>query len=182
MKLLGICGLARSGKDSFYDLSKPIIESKNEGHSRLAFADALKEELDDLLMRNTGISAFTDEDSKKEIIRPLLVTYGTHVRRKLDKDCWIKKLDMAVRYSLEHNQWVFITDVRYDNEINWVHDLGGKSVHITREGNIAPNQEELDNDPILKDKSDFHISWKDFELENMEEVSNKVNNVLSSIT
>lgn len=181
MSLVGICGLARCGKDSFYDLSKTILDEKKQNNMRLAFADALKEELDELLLKNTGISAFTNNDNDKQIIRPLLVTYGTHVRRKLDKNCWIKRLDLAVKYALERDLWVFITDVRYKNEIEWLHELGGKSVHITRTGNEAPNKEEVENDPILKSESDFLIEWNDFNKENTEEISNKVKDVLQSI-
>lgn len=181
MKLVGICGLARCGKDSFYNLSKTILDEKKQSSMRLAFADALKEELDTLLLKNIGISAFTDNDEDKQVIRPLLVTYGTHVRRKLDKNCWIKRLDLAVKYALEQDLWVFITDVRYKNEIQWINELGGKSVHITRTGNEAPNKEEIENDPTLKGESDFLIEWDDFNKENMEEISNKVGGVLQSI-
>lgn len=181
MKLVGLCGLARSGKDSFYNFSKPILESNNEQHKRYAFADALKEESDELLSKYVGISAFTEKTSEKEIIRPFLVTYGTHVRRKLNKNCWIEKIHDRVKSTIENGSWVFVTDVRYENEIDWIHSLGGKSIHIHREGNIAPNEEELENDPILKGKSDFLIDWEDFENENMDEVSNNVKKILSSI-
>jgi hypothetical protein len=181
MKLLGICGLARCGKDSFYNLSEPIIKEKKEASVRYAFADSLKAEIDELLLKNTGMSAFSEDPLEKTIIRPLLVTYGTHVRRKIDQDCWIKSIDFPVKNTISHNQWAFVTDVRYDNEIDWIHDLGGKSVHITRTGTLPPNEEEKENDPILKSKSDFFIEWDDFEKENMEEISNKVREVLQSI-
>ena len=49
MKLIGITGLARAGKDSFYNFSKPILESIKETHNRYAFADALKEGSEELL-------------------------------------------------------------------------------------------------------------------------------------
>lgn len=182
MKLVGITGLARAGKDSFYNFSKPIIEFKNEKHSRYAFADALKEESDELLSKYVGISAFTEKTSEKEVIRPFLVTYGTHVRRKLNPNCWIDKINHKVSSEINKENWVFITDVRYENEIDWIHQLGGKAVHIQREGNIAPNKEELDNDPILRNKSDFQVKWGDFQTENMQEISNNVNMILSSIS
>jgi len=181
MKLIGICGLARCGKDSFYNLSEPIINESKEVSVRYAFADALKAEVNELLFANTGISAFSEDPQEKSIIRPLLVTYGTHVRRKLDQDCWIKSIEIPVRNTLEHNQWAFVTDVRYENEIDWIHELGGKSIHITRTGNLPPNEEEKKNDPILKSKSDFFIQWNDFDKENMHEISNKVRDVLQSI-
>tara|TARA_Y100000022_G_scaffold56154_1_gene47912 strand:+ start:1529 stop:2077 length:549 start_codon:yes stop_codon:yes gene_type:complete len=182
MKLIGITGLARAGKDSFYNFSKPILESNQEEHNRYAFADALKEESDELLSKYVGISAFTEKTSEKEIIRPFLVTYGTHVRRKLNKNCWIEKIHDRVKSEIENGSWVFITDVRYENEIDWIHDLGGKAIHIHREGNVAPNPEELENDPILRAKADHHVSWKDFQDEDMNKINDTVNQILQSIS
>lgn len=181
MKIVGITGLARSGKDSFYNLSKPIIESLNQKHARYAFADALKEESDELLSKYVGISAFTEDNSEKEIIRPFLVTYGTHIRRKLDPNCWIEKIHEKIKQNPNKDSWVFVTDVRYQNEIEWIHKLNGKAIHITREGNVAPNQEELDNDPILKAHSDWQLSWKDFDLEDMHLIKQTVSQILRQI-
>jgi len=181
MKIIGITGLARSGKDSFYNLSKPIIESLNQKHVRYAFADSLKEESDELLSKYVGISAFTEDNSEKEIIRPFLVTYGTHVRRKLNPDCWIDKIQKKIEQDTDKDSWVFVTDVRYENEIEWIHKLNGKAIHITREGNIAPNQEELDNDPILRKRADWQLSWKDFEMEDMDLINQTVFQILKQI-
>lgn len=181
MKLIGICGLARCGKDTLFNLSKPFLDAAGKKYKRYAFADSLKEEADELLSKYAGISAFTEDTKQKEIIRPLLVTYGTHIRRKLNKNCWVDKIKDDVSRDLENQVYVFITDVRFENEIDWIHDMGGETIHITRTGNVAPNQEELDNDPILKSKSRNLIEWNDFNIEDMNEISNKVNQVLSSI-
>ena len=103
MKLIGICGLARCGKDSLFNLSKPFFDSAGKKYKRYAFADSLKQEADELLSKYVGISAFTEDTSQKQIIRPFLVTYGTHVRRKLNKNCWVDKIKDDVQYvSLQH--------------------------------------------------------------------------------
>jgi hypothetical protein len=160
--IIGISGLARSGKDSFFEYSKPYLDSISRKYTRLAFADALKQETDEFLKTNVGISSFTEKNSEKEIIRPFLVTYGTHIRRKLNQNCWIDKIQDSVIKESQSGKVVFITDVRFENEIDWVHKIGGKSLHIKRFNNIAPNEEELKNDPILRSKSNFNIEWKDF--------------------
>tara|TARA_Y100000361_G_scaffold58896_1_gene51512 strand:+ start:1950 stop:2513 length:564 start_codon:yes stop_codon:yes gene_type:complete len=167
MKIIGISGLARSGKDSFFEISKEILREQNikKKTRRLAFADELKSECDEFLSGNTGISAFTEENSEKEIIRPFLVTYGTHIRRRLNKRCWIDKVEQKL--GEESEDLIFITDVRYENEIEWVHSLGGSTVHVERDGNPAPNEEEIKNDPILKSKSAHNIHWKTFSEQNM---------------
>ena len=181
MKVIGISGLARSGKDSFYLMSKELLPRL--GHSqkirRLAFADELKNECDEFLSKNTGISAFTEINSEKEIIRPFLVTYGTHIRRKLNKRCWIDKVESKL--GSKNEDIVFITDVRYKNEIDWVHSLGGHTVHIQRAGIVPPNEEEKLNDPILKKNSKHELHWDDFSEGNIEIATSQIKRILNKI-
>ena len=181
MKLIGISGLARSGKDSIYLKCKPVLRSMGYSVKRVAFADCLKSECDELLSKYTGISAFTEDTKEKEIIRPLLVTYGTHIRRKLNKNCWIDKIDEMVKSFIKDNIVTFVTDVRFENEINWVHDLGGLSVHISREGVKPPNQEEAENNPKLKNLSSLKLRWGDFNKENPENINSIINQVIEGI-
>lgn len=167
IKILGISGVARSGKDTFYSNMPKHVECQ-----RLAFADQLKEECDDFLMKNTGVSVFSEEPSDKELIRPFLVTYGTHVRRKLDPLCWIKKIEEQADALIERGILPVITDVRYENEASWIHKKGGKLIHISRmipienseeEGILPPaNLEEAENDPILMKNSDATITWRTY--------------------
>lgn len=177
MKIIGISGLARSGKDSFYNFSKPYLDSKKIKHQRLAFADELKNECDPFLKKNVGISAFTDDDKEKEIIRPLLVTYGTHIRRKLNPNCWIEKIEPRVKNS-KHNEIFFITDVRFKNEIDWVHQMEGLSIHVTRSGIDPPNEDERANDPILKELSKVKVSWNNFDDNNVLEIKSQISSII----
>jgi len=181
MKIVGISGLARSGKDSLYLMSKELLPKLgyNRKTRRLAFADELKNECDDFLSKNTGISAFTEINSEKEIIRPFLVTYGTHIRRKLNKRCWIDKVESKL--GNQNEGMIFITDVRYQNEIDWVHSLGGHTVHVQRTGIVPPNKEEEINDPILKKSSKHELHWDNFSEENIEIVTSQVKRILNKI-
>jgi hypothetical protein len=178
-KLIGISGLARSGKDTVYEMCRDALAPLGKTAKRLAFADELKKESDEFLLKNIGISAFTEKTHEKEIIRPFLVTYGTHLRRKLNKRCWIDKVEEQLRARKEN--FIFITDVRYNNEISWVHSLGGTSIHVEREGNLAPNKEEETNDPILKDKSEINIKWKDLDIEDQSIINSIVLKILTKI-
>lgn len=177
MKIIGISGLARSGKDSFYELSKSYLDNNNVKHERLAFADELKNECDPFLMKNVGISAFTEDDREKEIIRPLLVTYGTHIRRKLNPRCWIDKIEPKIKQA-KNKHVFFVTDVRFKNEIEWVHEMGGLSIHVTRSGITPPNKDEEENDPILKEASKAKIDWDDFNDENLLEIKLRVHSII----
>lgn len=179
MRIIGISGLARSGKDTLFKFLSEKLKNKNISSRRLAFADELKEECDDFLKKNIGISAFTEINTEKEIIRPFLVCYGTKVRRRLDKNCWINRLSNKLKSV--NQDYVFITDVRYKNEIEWVKSQGGKTIHIERYGNIAPNEEELRNDPILKNSSQYRVKWKNFKETDNLYINNKVNSIYNDI-
>jgi len=181
MKILGISGLARSGKDSFYELCKPLLDKEGIKHRRMAFADELKEEADLILSKYVGISAFTENTEEKKIIRPLLVTYGTHIRRKINPNCWIEKVRGKLKGLEESNEFVFITDVRFQNEIEWIHSTGGSSIHVSRSGISPPNEDEKQNDPILNKESNFRIKWNNFDTEDMIKVNNEVGKILKFI-
>ena len=162
-KLIGISGFARSGKDTFYERCKQILASVDEESKRYSFADALKNELDELLVKYTGISAFTENNEEKQIVRPLLVTYGTDVRRKLNQDCWIEKITAGVNTDLQLNKYVFITDVRFLNEAKWIKHNGGILININREGVGPANKDEQEQYELFKDLIDHKIFWPTFQ-------------------
>lgn len=169
--ILGVCGVATSGKDTFFNVLKKLLSTdfNNTGITnceRVAFADELKHETDAFLMENVNISAFTKDPAEKEVIRPFLVTYGTHVRRKLDQECWIKKLEKRIRRinkASAEQTLLCVTDVRFENEVRWVQDQDGKVIHVTRKenGKIIPpaNKDEEENDPTIKEMSDLTLEW-----------------------
>lgn len=160
-KIIGITGFARSGKDTFYNQCSKLLEHKNT--YRYAFADALKEECDNFLLDNLNISSFTEESFEKELIRPFLVTYGTHIRRKLDPNCWIKKVQKKIELNhANSSDFIFITDVRFKNEAEWIKSLGGLLVQINREDFGPANQEEKDQSALIKPFIDYNISWPTF--------------------
>lgn len=158
-KLIGVSGFARSGKDTFFERSKLLLEERGKKAVRVAFADALKSECDELLSKYTNLSAFTEEDSEKEIVRPLLVTYGTQIRRKLNENCWIEKVQPQVIDYLKSDYYVFVTDVRFKNEAQWITMNGGILVNVARE-NIQPaNHEERRQLHLMKGLINYDIFW-----------------------
>jgi hypothetical protein len=167
--IIGVTGFARSGKDTFYKYSS---EALNRGKCyRYAFADALKEECDSFLQSNLGISAFTEKADEKELIRPFLVTYGTEIRRKLDPFCWIKKIEASIEknHPPSDKNFIFITDVRFKNEAEWVRSLGGLIVQITREGFGPANQDEHVQSSLIKPLTNLHVMWPSFGAENLDD-------------
>tara|TARA_B100002019_G_scaffold86192_1_gene74687 strand:- start:6268 stop:6915 length:648 start_codon:yes stop_codon:yes gene_type:complete len=158
-KLIGVSGFARSGKDTFFERSKLLLEKHGKKAVRVAFADALKSECDELLSKYTNLSAFTEEDSEKEIVRPLLVTYGTQIRRKLNENCWIEKVQPQVIEYLKSDYYVFVTDVRFKNEAKWINMNGGILVNISREGIKPANHEEHRQLHLMKGMINYDLYW-----------------------
>tara|TARA_B100000212_G_scaffold273998_1_gene213464 strand:+ start:1824 stop:2369 length:546 start_codon:yes stop_codon:yes gene_type:complete len=170
-KIIGITGVARSGKDTLFNALSEI--NTNIVFKRIALADELKRECDEFLKKNIGISAFTEEPKEKEIIRPFLVTYGTHVRRKLNQNCWIDRAQETMDKFNGVDCFV-ITDVRFPNEMDWIRNKGGKVLHISREGVLPANQEESDNDPHLMKNADVRIKIATFQSDYQNKVKQTV--------
>lgn len=160
MSIIGICGNARSGKDTLADLISEALSDIGVKCRKIALADSLKEECEDLVLNNLGIDVFTQDSREKSIIRPLLVTWGTHVRRKVNPDVWIEKLSDKI----SENEVTIIPDIRYKNEFEWLRSLNSYCLFVDRidaDGNpiLPANDEEENNNPFLRKNSDFQLTW-----------------------
>lgn len=137
MKLLGLCGFAQVGKDT--------AAANMPGWTRMAFADALKDDLKPLL---DSLGVDLTDPAQKEKARPLLVAYGATARafRPL---YWVDRLfgEMAFQKLIARGHGneaplFVVTDVRYPNEVNRILTDGGKVVYLLRPGVQAANDEE----------------------------------------
>ena len=68
--LIAFAGYAREGKDA---AAQGLITS---GWKRCAFGDIIKVQLDPLIKEHLGFSAFTEDDTQKNQIRPILEQWG----------------------------------------------------------------------------------------------------------
>lgn len=83
--------------------------------------------------------------SRTPSIRKLLQYWGTDLRRSQDTEYWTKKALIQMMYSLSQGKSVYLTDVRFPNEVDAIQSIGGKVVRL----NISPGfQKEL---AILRD-------------------------------
>jgi len=167
-KFIGVSGFARSGKDTFYERCKIHLEKEGKKVCRFGFADVLKAECDELLSKYTDISAFTENKTEKELVRPLLVTWGTQIRRGLDQNCWIKKIQQDVIDKLIEGYYVFITDVRFKNEAEWIKMNGGLLVNVVRDGVGPANHDEHTQSHHIKKLVSHKINWETFGAENLD--------------
>ena len=160
--IIGLTGLARCGKDTFCKYARQHLNTLNFESQRLAFADELKKDVDAFLIEKLGISACPEGTAEKEIIRPMLPTWGTEIMRKQDDLHWVKKVEEIIVANQKRNIVSIVTDIRFPNEIKYIHKIGGKVVHLTMTGNKPANDYEEKNDPLLKDSSDCFVVWKKY--------------------
>lgn len=161
--IIGLCGFARSGKNSFADFvselgteSDPPISFKNA-----SFAYALRKELEWFVQEKLKISTFTEDPQEKEIIRPLLVCWGTSIiRNKIDKDYWVKKIKNTIDNNRKTGIASIITDVRFINEVEWIKREGGVSIFVEREGIGPTNPDEVKFTDPLRNSCDLIFKWK----------------------
>lgn len=145
MIVIGIAGRAGAGKDT---AAAALV--RDLGFVRVGFADALKAEVRTRLRRTLLAIARTQwwieegrsEDEqlddlltvKPEPIRALLQEYGTDVRRAENPAYWLAAWCDRVAHRVAHRPRVVVPDVRFENEMRLVKDLGGWLIHVSRPG------------------------------------------------
>lgn len=135
MKLIGVSGRKRSGKDSFAERLTTA-----HGFTRVAFADPMRElalALDPLISEGWRLSELVDafgwEGAKENPeVRRTLQRLGTEGGRKvLGENIWV---DTAMTTAHAIGGPVVFTDVRFPNEAQAVKRAGGVVVRIERQG------------------------------------------------
>jgi len=162
-KVIGLCGSARSGKDTFFNFAERFPLPNGRKIRRVAFADELKKDLNNFLVSKLGISAWTDKDEEKAIIRPIMVAYGEAMRDKTEGRYWIEKIRKKLETNETNGNISVITDVRYANEIDFLNTFpNSKCIYIERLGVRPANDEEESNDASLRKKATNFLSWRTF--------------------
>ena len=179
-KIIGISGVAGSGKDTFFELLSEEIDCR-----RYSLADCLKKEVNEWTEKIYNINAMTCTRLEKEIIRPFLVFHAGMRRTQTEGRYWIDKLDTEINeISPPKKDGVItrdistelqvITDIRFDeydkDEVYWLkEELNGYLIHISmyksdddpkkRIDKPPANDAEAKNDPLLREKADYCIEW-----------------------
>lgn len=135
--IIGVNGLAGAGKDT---ISNMVLLSLQKDHGFkgkcFAFADNLKKAASTIF--NVPLNHFYDRNLKEEQTsywgmspRQMAQLLGTEACRKgIRDDIWIKSLESTVLSS--GVDIAFVTDVRFDNEAQFVRDNLGIVVNVYR--------------------------------------------------
>lgn len=114
--------------------------------------NAKSEEIDKFLELLNGQDVYERTPESRLAIQ----FWGTDVRRKQSPDYWVNKLvELIVNY-LSNGVSVFVSDVRYEDEVDSIIDLGGKVIRletpenirierITARDNLVPTHEQLNH-------------------------------------
>lgn len=159
-----LTGTRGTGKDT---LCTRLIEL-DPRFRRFAFADALKRDLAPFIAEHFDIDVFTATGADKELIRPLLISYGM-ARRERDPLVWCRRTTddgiLAQYRQLDLNAPLLIpliTDVRFVNEVTHLRETFGAAlvlVNVVRHGSPPPTDEELKHYDKVEALADFFLDW-----------------------
>ena len=187
-------GFARSGKDSFCSEFQKQVEDfcPNLKVDIVSFANHIRQEVGVFVQEQFGISAWTEENSEKEIIRHFLRGYGMS-RRSSDNLYFVKALEKQIQTVYASSNVIIVSDLRFaqfeQDELSWLKSKRNNlHIHICRykkdsDGTLqkikAPNEDEAANENKLEKKADLVINlpWED----NLDQFKNVVREKCSQI-
>jgi hypothetical protein len=137
MKLIAFTGPAGAGKDT---AGQHVAKY---GFRPFAFADPIRAAIASAF--NLPMNVLTDRDKKEEVIawigqspRQLMQTFGSEWgRQRVADDIWLRTMANKLDRCAIHGCGAVITDVRFDNEAEFIRARGGIVVRITRPANEA---------------------------------------------
>jgi hypothetical protein len=177
MKLLGIAGKKRSGKDTVAS----IIFEQYPNVQVMAFATRMK----DICASTFGvpIALFYDQSVKEIKIsgwkmspREMMTTMDGAIKGTYGADFFVRVIQQeyerlnALDYPDSPNILI-ITDVRFDAEAEWLKSVGGKIIQVTR-----PTDEKTDHSTHWSETG-FNKKHIDYVINNDSSLDNLQNNI-----
>lgn len=138
MVLLGLVGKKRVGKDTLAD----YLVSHHH-YTKRAFAAPIKEAC--ALLFQVPTSSFEDVCEKERVVarhgmspRTMMQMVGTDMfRKQVHQDFWLRHFVEWYHHSAKHQtQNVVVTDIRFQNELDLIKELGGTVVRVVRPGQL----------------------------------------------
>lgn len=159
MKLIGLTGYARSGKDAAASF---LVE---RGWKRLAFADAVRKGLlamNPIITGSRRLKDIVDEDGwdyakLNPEVRRLLQVYGTEAGRDIHGSCCWADIVACQIVSLRGNYHIVVTDVRFREEVRMIQVYGGQIIRIAKPG-VGPVNDHKSDTAIDRIQEDSWIA------------------------
>lgn len=200
MKIIGIAGPPKSGKDTVANL---LVE---KGFLKYSFAYKLREIIYEIYNLDKSMMGDREYESCPLIngfsIKQILAHIGTEGFRYIDPNTWINCVDRYLNRKIstdsvtyKRNSSVVISDVRFPNEVDYIHNLGGILIWIEQPNikirefpsklfplkgiNKLPDGRSLQHDSeshwnYSKDKADIFLKCPLNELKNTLFTNNKL--------
>ena len=158
MQLIGITGKKCSGKDTVADF---LV--RKYGFTKLSFALPLKTAAQELFLLTP--QQLHDRKEKEAIDprwgvspRQIMQMIGTDwVRHQFRDDFWVRRIQYEIERLPSHVQKIVVSDVRFENEKQWILDMGGQVIGLSRKHINLSDQHESETaiDACLKNISVF---------------------------
>jgi len=207
MKIIGISGVSRSGKDTFANILTDLMAKDGKKVKLESFALSLREELDAVLKNNFNLNVYSQNSAQKSIFRDLMVAWAKIRRFQTNGQYFVDKLAERInKYKYQDNyDYLLIPDLRFGeffvpevgsgDEIGFIKENNGIIVHISQflmghvdyldaKGRmyIEPaNKTEEFNDPIVKEYADFTIEWPNINDSNYNVLKDKLISYVSEV-
>jgi len=155
--LIGITGYKQSGKDTAFQFLSQYLQP----YVKLAFADALKQEVAELF---GGSVASIEANKNSHLVRHVLQFWGQYQKTQFGDNYWVDKVKAKIEAAPD-NAFIFITDVRFPYEC--LEDMC--TIKVERVGQINtdyhPSETSVDRIHPSYHLSNSGVHLRDFERE-----------------
>lgn len=138
LHVLGFCGPAGAGKTT----AACTIVGQYPGWIRVSFADPLRSMLaalgltpEDMSIRKEEPCALLGGRTPRHAMQTLGTEWG---RGKIDPGLWLRAAQHRALIHLAAGHAIVFDDVRFDNEAELIHALGGRVVGLSRSHDSSP--------------------------------------------
>lgn len=132
--LIGVAGPKNSGKDTFASVFSSYF---NETFAIRPFAEPLKRICQQMYLLSDEQLHDRQEKEKEDprwklSPRQMFQMFGTdYIRKQIDPNFWVKHFELWYQAQPQGTN-VLVPDIRFQNELDLIHQLGGKVVFIDR--------------------------------------------------
>jgi dephospho-CoA kinase len=175
MEIIGLTGKKYSGKTTTCDIALNYFSEKGFKCAHINFADPLKDEVYELLLRGLGYPReILDDPEQKKRFRALLQWWGTELRRQEKETYWTDQIEKSIEdHRNKGFDIFFISDVRFLDEAQLVKNLGGYVIRVKR-----PTDDNSDNHQSEKE---IDLINPDFEILNQSDIKYLRNQIIQII-